>query len=139
MPGGDLAVRERDYAYGSADRAGKLTAYGKDKSPMVGVVLFRDGKRLASFPLAKLLVRTKLVSTSVSHIQWLAGDTSFLSKPLGAQLTMTTTSFRKLVFDTHTGKLSAKDTADWKRCDAIAYGKIKAAKKGSATHVMNPA
>lgn len=128
-----------DFAYGTL-RRGRLQAYGRHKGPMVGVVFFRDGKRRAVHLLAKLLHRPRLVSTTTSHIQWLAGDRAFLASPLGKRLKLSTTSFREPVFDTETGKLlSAKDSAIWKSCHAIAYGEVKAPGVGSASYVMDPA
>jgi hypothetical protein len=91
-----------------------------------GVVLFRDGTRLASYTIAELLERTDIVSWSVSHVSWVSGregGSEAELQPPGATWTLYTSSFREIEFDSVRGTiLRAGDTELWKSCDRIAFG-----------------
>ncbi|MCA9520559.1 MAG: hypothetical protein KC609_06285 [Myxococcales bacterium] len=124
----------QDYFYGMLLPGGKLVQYGRKPAWAVpgrdALVFFRDGKKLASYPLEGLLKRTRLVDLSSSHIDWIANWETF-RRPLKRTLELVTTSFRRYRFDTTSGKqLSRGDTKAWTDCPFIAYGKVWHSKHG---------
>ena len=66
------------------------------------LVIYRDGKRVAFYDLARLVKHLDRVEHSISHIRWVAALPPSLD---GDRFTLTTTTKRELVFDTRTGKL----------------------------------
>jgi hypothetical protein len=97
------------------------------------LICFHKGKLIKSYSLADLLVRTRLLSVSVSHTEWISEkrDGNWKFSPTvnfasdGSRLEFETTSMRRYVFNPQTGQiLSGEDTNIWKEADVIAYGEI---------------
>jgi hypothetical protein len=66
------------------------------------LVVYRDGKRVAMYDLARLVKHLDKVQHSTSHIRWVES----LPDELGAdRFTLTTVTQRRIVFDTKTGKI----------------------------------
>ena len=110
---------------------------GKTTNDVEAVVMFRDGKRLATYSWRDLMKRTDMVEESTSHTRWIASISPGYPKPLPATFRLVTTSFREHTFDTKTGKVSSTDSAAWKRCSVIAYGPV--AQSGADYTMTQPA
>lgn len=96
------------------------------------VIFFYDGRKVGSHRLETLLHRPFLVNVQREQIRWLSGNTAFLRAAVGKTLTLTTTSFRAVTFDTLTGQVvTAIDTPAWNRCDVLVYGNISAFADGT--------
>jgi hypothetical protein len=122
---GRVAMFINDYAYGTL-RKGVLEPYGikpEERALWVAVAFFESGKRLGAHTFEELIVRPRFVDLSTSHFRWVNGR---IDHPLGDEVSLTTTSFRQVVFHTRTGQIKkAEDTAQWKGCEAIAYGDVR--------------
>lgn len=111
-----------------ATRDGKTVAILQDwpyKSQpfasLTALVFFREGKVVARYAMSDLVQRMQLVRETVSHVVWTVAphERDYL---LGSTFELTTTSMRKLVFDTTTGKqVFVDDTDAWKACDVIVH------------------
>ena len=125
-------VMVQSFLYGGLDKSGGISVYHAGKSvrnPPV-VLIYRDGRKLAHHRIDDILLRPRLVSLSLSHVEWLRDDAG-LDTTLGDSLTLRTTSFRDVTFDTKTGKITkAVDSKDWRSCDVLAYGAVYADKGG---------
>jgi len=133
---GRRVIYVNDFPHAKLQRDGRILPLGRpkgiDAKQVDALVVFYDGKKVGSYTLNDLLVRTFLVDTRPGHVQWLTGDVGFLKSPVGKTLTLTTTSFRQYTFDTETGKaLQSGDTNDWQQCDAMVYGNFSTFKDGS--------
>jgi hypothetical protein len=127
------------HLYASADGRTVLYLAGSpepvDKTP--GIVVFRDGKVAARYLAKDLLVRDELVTHSTSHIQWTVHAPA--SDTLGKTFELTTSSWRAISIDTETGKLTADDAPEWKKCDAIVYAGRRMHVKGDVGTIDEPA
>jgi hypothetical protein len=98
-----------------------------------GVILFRDGRKVASYTVADLIYRPRMVSWSTSHLLWLPGKAfpwvrhaGPIDEALGPTWTLYTSSYRRIEFDTVTGEiLRAEDTEVWTACRGLAYGSVE--------------
>ena len=133
---GRVAMFINDFAYGTL-RKGALVPYGikpEARARWVAVAFFAGGKRISAYTFEELIVRPRFVSQTVSHFIWLNGR---IDQPLGDEVTLTTSSFRQVVFDTRTGQIKkAADTPEWTGCGAMAYGDVG---EEGGQHVMSPA
>ena len=126
---GERAVFIQSWFYGSLRGDGRLVASGLryDELPLTndGLVFFYRGKKTASYTLEELIHRPHLVRVGATHVHWLDPSSDLFRAPLGEILTLHTTSFRKLSFDTLTGRqVSAQNSSQWHQCTHIAYGEI---------------
>lgn len=126
--------------YGSVGADGVAVTYGDGKpvrDPVI-VLVYRGGRKLAAYRYSQIVFRGRLISQSVSHVNWLVRSTPHHEQPplLDKTLTLNTTSFRTVTIDLETGKLAAEDSPLWKRCSVIAYGEVK---KRGAGYRMDPA
>ena len=94
-----------------------------------GVVFFRDGKEVASHTIGELEPRPHAVMFSTSHAHWLGGLSEGQGEPYAlpeATWALQTTSFRRITFDTATGRIvRAEDAPPWDQCDLIARGSVE--------------
>ncbi len=97
------------------------------------LICFYMGKLIKSYSLAELLVRTNMLSVSVSHTQWIpeTRDVNWKSSPTvtydagGARLEFETTSMRHYVIDPQTGAmLTGEDTKIWNDAEVIVFGEL---------------
>lgn len=124
--------------YGGVTPDGVAVAYGdgKETRDPVVVLVYRGGKKLAAYRYSQVVFRGRLISQSISHVNWLVRDLEEEPSLLDKTLTLNTTSFRTVKIDLETGKLEAEDSPLWKRCSLIAYGEVK---KRGAGYRMEPA
>jgi len=124
----------QDYYYGIVDKKGRFFQYGRRPAwapkGIEGLVLFKDGRRLAGYQMQSLVVRSGMVSSSVSHLFWVRRS-SPLKGPLPAIFELTTSSLRSHRFDTNNGKqLSGGDSREWRQCPNIVSGTLKQNPRG---------
>jgi hypothetical protein len=100
----------------AAHVANRVSLIARER-PALRVVFFRDGKQIASHSIAAL-VRTAPVIRSDSHVWWLArgdGGHGHDVEWHRSGLTLYTTSFRRVSFDTSTGRITeTNDTDLWR-------------------------
>jgi len=137
-PDGKTVVFVHNSPWARVNRVtGAYEAFGmrvRGQAPVLfGVALYRDGKLFTQHLLSDLVHRPRMVAATKSHFRWL------LSAPRISRrhVTLRTTSFRHAVIDLRTGALTARDTAQWTSCHAMAYGGIKAI--GLGVYRMKPA
>lgn len=124
-PDGKTVVFLQSYPFASLTRSGTFQQYGHPRGatlpPLVGVAIYRHGKLIAKHSTVDLLVRPRMVTLSTSHFRW------FTRAPALTRtgLSLATTSMREVHIDLRTGALSARDSAQWTACTAIAYGQIR--------------
>lgn len=104
------------------------TLYAADdaasKRDPVAVLIYRDGKQIAAYHFAELLSRPRMVTLSVSHVQWLRGMSRF-DQSNGMKLLLITTSLREITFDLQSGHIEMqRDSREWTDCDVIACGTV---------------
>lgn len=94
---------------------------------------YKDGLLEKSYSLKELLLRPKMVSASVSHIQWIPDlhDENWHFYPAvelsadGKKFKLETTSMRRYTFDAQSGAMqSADDNEVWKSSDLLVYGEL---------------
>lgn len=101
-----------------------------DYSKLAALVFYKKGVPIKQCSLAELLVRTRLVSQSVSHTDWILkhrqpGPSAVVFAPDGSRLEFETTSLRHYIFDPKTGAfLVSEDSPLWKGADLIVYAEI---------------
>jgi len=123
---GRTVVAIQSDLYGGMRPDGTLYAAGDAESkrdPAV-VLIYRDGKQIAVYHLAELLLRPRMVTASVSHVRWLRGMSEF-EQSNGRKLVLSTTSLREIMFDLQSGHIEMQqDSREWTDCDVIAYGPV---------------
>jgi hypothetical protein len=100
---GHTVVMLEDYLPGRVENGTVEALYDLDTitNPTV-LVVYRDGKRVAFYDIAKLAHDVTKLARSISHVRWVAAMPDVLDNH---QFQITTTSKRELVFDTVTGAL----------------------------------
>jgi hypothetical protein len=114
------------WPYASLNPKGGFMVYGRkfgkspSKAKLYAVAIFRDGKLVKRHLMRDLLVRSRMVTASVSHLSWL------LSQPVvtAKTLTLKTTSFRDVTIELSNGRMVGKDSPRWTSCSALVYGKM---------------
>jgi hypothetical protein len=123
---GRTVVAIQSNLYGGMSPDGTLYAAddAKSKQDPAVVLIYRDGKQIAVYHLAELLLRPRMVTLSVSHVQWLRGMSAF-EQSNGKKLVLSTTSLREVTFDLQSGRIETqRDSREWTDCDVIAYGPV---------------
>lgn len=96
-------VLVEDYVHGSIDGSAIVTLVGNERivNPTV-VYIWRDGKRMGMYDVARLVKDVQKVSSSISHVDWVAQ----LPKTVdGPKFSLTTTSGREITFDVKSGNI----------------------------------
>jgi len=123
---GRTVVAIQSNLYGGMKPDGTLYAAddAESKRDPAAVWIYRDGKQIAVYHLAELLLRPRMVTLSVSHVQWLRGMSEF-EQSNGRKLVLSTTSLREITFDLQSGRIEMqRDSREWTDCDVIAYGPL---------------
>jgi hypothetical protein len=103
------------------------------------LIFYVDGKPVKQYTLPELLVRTHLISESVSHTQWVFEHRNPSRSPLpdvvfapdGSRLEFETTSLRRYVFNPRDGRMiEGDDMPLYKKADLIVYGECKRTPSG---------
>jgi hypothetical protein len=95
------------------------------KCEPLAVLIYRDRQLVASYRFPEIMLRPRLFSHSVSHVEWLRNLGGF-DESDGKKLFLDTTSFRHVEFDLESGRIEKQqDSPEWNDCDVIAYGDIK--------------
>jgi hypothetical protein len=124
---GSRVVFVQSYPLASLGKGGAVQGTEPGREEVEGVAIFGQSRRLSSFDLNQLVGRPGLVRTSISHVIWVRK--AAFEEP--TKFVVETTSFRRLMFDVVNAKLvSSEDSAEWKRCPAIVYGRVAKKDKG---------
>ncbi len=91
-----------DYLPANLEGGASVALVGGEKitNPTV-VQIWRDGKRVGMYDVARLVKDVNKVSESISHVRWVMQ----LPKTFDGTLTLTTTSGREITFDGTSGKI----------------------------------
>lgn len=95
-------VLVEDYLLGSVEGSAIVATVDGERivNPTV-VQIWRDGKRVGMYDIARLVKDVRKVESTISHVRWVAQ----LSTSVDAQISLVTTSGRAITFDSKTGKL----------------------------------
>lgn len=99
---GRTVVMVEDYLYGRVKDGKSVEAfYDLDVviDPRV-LIVYRDGKRVAAYDLARLVKHLDRVAHSISHVRWVESLPSVID---GDRFTITTVTKRRIVIDTRNG------------------------------------
>jgi hypothetical protein len=129
LDGGKSVIFFHSFPYAKLTKNGDIVYLGTSEKPknrsVTALVFFREGVKVASYDIEDLLVRTRLVGLTASHILWLISYEELESKGLNKELTVSTSSLRRYTFDVKTGKMLRKGNYDeWDKCDVVANGGI---------------